>query len=268
MANKQINQLASKTEPLVDDDYILVYDNEESTSEKTKKVAISDYVAVISTDLTLNVDTTGSDVTGTGAIDSPFASIQGALTFLNNKIIQRNVNVTIKLADGTYEHDAGLIIKNYLSVTIEGNTTTPSNVTLNFDSNLNAITVMKLSYLTCKGIKIHGSNTSGNWVGVTSSTNSVIIMTDVLIDNFNTGVLANHGAYFWLTGSGNTIDSCAYGIKVVWDGFVGANGATISNNTSYGAYASVMGKIMVNSCTLSGNNTNTGTGSGGIVTIA
>ena len=56
----------------------------------------------ISTNTTVYVSTTGSDVTGDGTSGNPFATPQQALTYLNGFYIDSGVTVTISLADGYY----------------------------------------------------------------------------------------------------------------------------------------------------------------------
>jgi len=102
MANKQVNELNTITGVLDQNDYILVYDSDEAGTEKLKKRPISDYVATINSNLTLYVATTGNDSTGDGSESNPFASVYGALKYLNSKIINLEYIVTIEVAAGTY----------------------------------------------------------------------------------------------------------------------------------------------------------------------
>jgi hypothetical protein len=216
-------------------------------------------------DTTLNVATTGSDTTGTGSSQKPFASINGAVDWLKNKTLNDDVTVTIQLADGTYNNLENVIIRNK-RVTIEGNTTTPSNVTLNFASDQNGISALDYSDVTLKGVKIHGLTTSGYRSGLIAGNRSALYVSDTLIDNFNRGVTCNHSSNVHITGSGVTIDSCEYGVMSVWNGFIGLSGINLTNHST-GAYADTMARVLVNSSTLSGNTQNSVTYTAGTVTI-
>ena len=99
-------------------------------SSGVTNVAISgDYLPNVFTESqTIYVATTGSDVTGDGTSSSPYATIQKAI---NESAELLTVGaVTIDVADGTYTEQL-TIPESYLgSLRIEGNATTPSNVTL------------------------------------------------------------------------------------------------------------------------------------------
>ena len=112
MANKQVDELVTVSGVLKDDDYILVYDSEESGSEKLKKRPISDYITVVNSNLTLYVASDGSDTTGNGSSGTPWATINKALYWLENKIITSPTTVTIQLADGTYNNQQEVICTN------------------------------------------------------------------------------------------------------------------------------------------------------------
>jgi hypothetical protein len=56
-------------------------------------------------DITLNVTTAGSDLTGDGTIQKPFATIRGALAWLKNKTINSDATVAILLAPGHWSVD-------------------------------------------------------------------------------------------------------------------------------------------------------------------
>ena len=91
MANKQIDELTGKSDQLVNDDLLLVFDSEEAGSEKTKKVAVSDYIYVISSSINLYISTTGNDTTGDGTSGNPWATVGKALNSLQNAHIRNSV---------------------------------------------------------------------------------------------------------------------------------------------------------------------------------
>jgi hypothetical protein len=103
MANKQVNQLTELTSA-IDADLVPVYDTQESGTEKLKKMTLDNFRSSlpITTDTTAYVATTGSDVTGDGSSDSPFASVAGALDWLKDKPINDGIRVFIMIKDGHY----------------------------------------------------------------------------------------------------------------------------------------------------------------------
>lgn len=65
-------------------------------------VVAGEVKGLISTNVTIYVATTGSDVTGDGSIGNPYASIARALSSIASKLIASGVAVTIQVANGVY----------------------------------------------------------------------------------------------------------------------------------------------------------------------
>lgn len=89
--------------------------------------------------LTLNVATTGNNSTGDGSPGSPFATVPGALAYLDTRYAMGGeALVTIQLADGTYTVTTPEIWMSSqgLRVSIVGNTGTPANVNLITANNM------------------------------------------------------------------------------------------------------------------------------------
>jgi hypothetical protein len=266
MANKKINELTAKTDVLKDDDLIMIFDSEESGSEKTKKVAVSNYIAVISTSTTINVATTGSDSTGDGSAGSPFASINGALNWLKNKMINTDVGVTIQLADGTYNAQTYV---NFMhpckTISVKGNSSTPANVTLNFATGQGGIQVTRNAYLALEGIKCVGYDKSEWKAGLSAARGGSVHVKNCIFDNWGVGIQGSYGGMVYAM-SGYTLNNCNYGANGYAGGFAYLYAGTVSN-CLVGAQANEGGRIHHTASVLfSGNSQNTATATGGTVT--
>jgi hypothetical protein len=267
MANKKIDELTAKTGVLKDDDLIMIFDSEETGSEKTKKVAISNYISIINQNLTLNVATTGNDTTGDGSAGSPFASINGALNWLKNKMINTDVYVTIQLADGTYNNLDNITHSHPSSnIQIVGNETTPSNVTLNFNEAQYGITAKDFTRITVKGVKLYGYAKADWTAGFFAELGGSLYLKNVIVENFGVGAQASHDGYIQ-SQENNTFNDCHYAVAAARLGkFFLASGTTLSNSTYYGIASYQGGKAHYVSATFTGNSSNTYTASGGTIT--
>jgi len=266
MSNKQINELTEKSTTLVDDDLLLVYDSEEAGSEKTKKVAISNYVATINSNLNLYVATTGSDITGDGSSGNPWATPNGALDYLNNKFITPSSIVMINIADGTYNMTSSINFRlQAQNIQFIGNSLTPANVTFNFATGLNGFAISRPGYLYITGIKAVGFARAEFKSGMFSSSNSFLILNNCIVDNFGVGIQGQVGG---MTSANNcTGNNCEFGAFAYSMGRVYFNGGTLSNST-WGAVASQSGRLISISTTYSGNsNGTTFTSDGGIIDV-
>ncbi|WP_043786005.1 hypothetical protein [Solidesulfovibrio alcoholivorans] len=99
---------------------------------------------LIAADTTLHVATTGSDSTGDGSSNAPFASISRALASIRNKLIASGVTVTIQVADGTYLVSSTITIDHPDAdkIQILGNTSTEMTVPIaSIDTTAKTITV-------------------------------------------------------------------------------------------------------------------------------
>ena len=235
MANKQINELTEKSDVLVDDDLIVVYDSDEAGSEKAKKVAISNYVAAINSQTTLYVTTGGSDATGDGTVGNPFATPNGAYNWLKNKYITSQV--TIDIADGTYSNLDTLIIQHACSryILFEGNTSNPENVVLSYASDQTYCMYSDYtSNLRLQGVRIVGTNTGTNY-GIGTFRCSVVRLENVQFrGEFTYACYAANSSYLRysdsdIDGSGGNITT---GIRATDGSCVFANGTVTIKNTT------------------------------------
>ena len=256
MANKQVDELVTVTGVLKDTDYMLVYDSDESGSEKLKKRPISNYVATINNSLTLYIASDGSDITGDGSSGTPWATIAKALTWLKNKFIATGGTITIQLADGTYNNQEEIIYNNSSNkILIKGNSTTPANVTLIFSSNENGIITQKNSYLNINGLKITGSNKSEWAAGFRSESGSKMYVTNCISDNWGVGARSIISGYIQITDC--ILNNCNQGNSVGYFSNSLITDSSVTNCANVGLYAEKQGGIIHTNITFSGNTLDT-----------
>ena len=87
---------------------------------------------VFTADTNFYVATTGNDTTGTGAVGSPWATVQKAINTIRSTYDRAGFSALINIADGTYTGNIALTADSGLNnpfIPI-GNSTTPANVIL------------------------------------------------------------------------------------------------------------------------------------------
>jgi len=266
MANKTIDELTAKSDFLTDDDLLLVYDSEEAGSEKTKKVAMSDYMSVINIDTTAFISTTGSDVTGDGTSGNPWASITKAFTWLSNKRIDDNASFYIQLANGTYNSVTPMIYQHpSVRIRIIGDLTTPSNVVLNFDSDVSAISIYKNNYLYIGGIRIAGTGNTG--AGFSAANFGKLYLDKCEVQDFHVGL--NCSSQGGIICDEVISTSNNYGTYCTRQGNIFCLNGSITNNVTWGAATNKQARILLESVTYTGNGNGNGTSgtSDGQVTV-
>jgi hypothetical protein len=215
---------------------------------------------------TLNVATTGSDTTGDGTSQKPFATINGALYWLKNKTINSDVAVTIQVADGTYNNQS-LINFTHPSknISIKGNTTTPSNVTLNFVTGSYGFSAGRNTYTAMQGFKLVGYDKSEWRTGMRADYGAVIHVTDCVLDEWGVGAQGSYGGMVNLINN-YTLNNCNYGANGYAGGFAYLYSGTVSN-CNVGVVANEGGRVHhTANVSFSGNNSNTYTATGGTIT--
>lgn len=105
------------------------------TAADARYLQISNARIRLTGNITFYVATTGNDITGTGAVGAPWATVQKAIDIVQSNYDLSGYFVTIQLADGTYSSAVtvngpfvGAISEG--SVTIKGNAGAPANVVL------------------------------------------------------------------------------------------------------------------------------------------
>jgi hypothetical protein len=268
MANKQIDELTEKTDVLVDDDLILVYDSEEAGSEKTKKVPIGNYIGSIRENenpFNLYVSSTGSDTTGDGSSGNPWATPNYAIWWIGKRHIHPNANIVINFTDGTYNLTQSIVYGIASNrVHLLGNSGTPANVIFNFPTGSGGLLIQGAqSFLYVDGIKFAGYNKAEWKIGIWAEFGACCSVTNCIADGWGNGGAAQLGSNMLINGS--TFNNCIFAILGYQQGDVYMLNGTLSNSDT-GAGATEQGRVFINGTTYTGNSGNTYEASGGIVT--
>lgn len=121
----------------------------------------------LTADATLNVATTGNDATGDGTLSAPFATLQRAYNYAQEKLDLSGYTLTIKLADGIYTSGAWLngplVGQKGTNVTIAGNAGNPGAVILSAPSD-NAISAQYGAMLVVQDLTLTAATYSGLYV--------------------------------------------------------------------------------------------------------
>lgn len=170
----------------------------------TLQSSVTAIQANIRTRLTSNttyyVSTTGSDVTGTGAVGNPWATIQHALLIISTTIDDGGFAISVSVANGAY---SGPVFvppmyggpNNAAVLNIIGNTGSPSSVTLT-STNASGFVFLGAGSYTIQGFTIAASGTgSGQGVGINAASGPIINVQNVTLNACGiAGLLATQGA--------------------------------------------------------------------------
>jgi hypothetical protein len=245
-------------------------------------------IGVITSNLTLNVATTGNDTTGLGTAGAPWATPHKAMAYLSNYAIAQGVTVTVSVADGTYTFTTPLNLNhpNGSQIAINGGTTTGVRPTTTLtggnavgntgatlvanDALLNAYYNTRWQFNGCHGlvcetgggvtvntVLIRG-NAAANFNGViagnfnspssSASSGSINLGSTVAVHNF--GLC---GVTAWYGGSisafGVTSTNNTQGILTNVGGSINAQNAVASNNSGSGILTTFGGSIFADGCT-------------------
>ena len=216
-------------------------------------------IGVITSNLTLNVATTGNDTTGLGTAGAPWATPHRAMAYLSNYTIAQGVTVTVSVADGTYTFTTPLYLDhpNGSQIAINGGTTTGVRPTTSLtggnavgntgatlaanDALLNAYYNTKWQFNGCNGLVCDsGGNVTVNTVLIRGNASLAI---GVMAGNANTPVFS----VFYASAGGINLGS-----NVAVHNFGGIGVATYNNGTISAP------QVTVTNCGLSGIQTNYG----------
>lgn len=206
-------------------------------------------------------------------VPSQYADIPSALAYLNGKTLLGNV--TIQIEDGTYTYTSPVTITHPQSdlITMQGNTSNRSAVTLNFTNcngfqtnygrriSLNSLTVNGNRSNSAMGILCYGYGVFKNVVisnfyeGILLRNGYIDLNTCSVISNITSGIHIYGGAYCGLVNCSLSYNT--YGALVENSSFMDANTSiTVSNNT-YGLQVDTCSSIAINNTsTISSNTTN------------
>ena len=143
---------------------------------------------------TYYVATTGNDSTGTGAVGAPWATIQKAINYITANVDLAGYNAKIKVSDGTYTAGANFSVPTSGGglITLEGNTTTPTNCIISTTS-ADAILVQNGLTVNIGGFSVR-TTTSG--MGIHAQNYG----TAILSGNMDFGACAQNHVYANLSG--------------------------------------------------------------------
>ncbi len=210
--------------------------------------------------LTIYVATTGNDVTGNGTVGSPFATLQRAWDYCQQKLDLQGYQLTIQLANGTYAAAAtncvGLMLGQSPTqqVNITGNLSTPSNVILTATSNAATISVRGAARVNIRGMRL--GSTGGTLAHCLLATEAGFIYTDTMEFTTTSGgcLVATIGGSIYVNGAISVIANANYMFFADSGGFIGCIGRTITfpfiiTFSAATAYTYPFGRIDCDSCT-------------------
>jgi len=176
----------------------------------------------------------GDSTASTSIINVPsdFSTLQEALNYVESKPLWQPL--TIQIADGTYNVPSGesfvLQHPNYQLVSINGNTTTPSNVTFNFSGSVSGAFYLRATILKAlKGIKINCASAA------------------------QYGIFVNNGAIIGELYDMEITGATYFGLIVHNHSTVNALDVNIYNNSNHGFYSVIKSLISVNNPTSQNN---------------
>jgi hypothetical protein len=164
--------------------------------DNSSNVATTAFVAnttrtVLTANTTLYVATTGSDMTGNGAVGSPFATLQHAYDTLATQYDFAGFSGTVSVAPGTYTTGVVASLKVNGPVNFIGNDSPPTgwttgNTVLISVTNNHAFSIVGYNVgITVAGFKVETTGTFPQGYGLVSSGGAVIAR------NMNFGTCAN-----------------------------------------------------------------------------
>lgn len=186
----------------------------------------------------LYVDDGGSDSTGDGTYDAPYATIQKAVDQVPD-IITKHYKISVDA--GTYREQVDIYNKRCLganaSLTIEGDTTTPSNVRVTgADSGADStpvrnygINVVGSDNVIIKGVLANYGVIAG--IHYKMSTMGVVSYCEAS-DNTGIGIAASQLAHVDI--SNCTCNDNRYGIQASYNAFAIVNNCTANSNDAVG----------------------------------
>lgn len=228
---------------------------------------------IIPANTTIYVATTGNDTTGDGTSGSPFATLQGALNYFNDKTLLGAV--TIQLADGTYASSTMCENTHKQSelITIKGNSSDKTKVVLVFN-NVTGFFCQKNKVLILSNLTIQGnSNSAINGLTVAGRLyleNATIkqfgigavlyagasadIKNCLCSQNVSTGVCISECSRLWSSNGSQYTSNGGHGIEVYTNSFASLTNSFFTNNTGWGIRVGAGGWCdAYGSCTITGN---------------
>jgi Right handed beta helix region len=192
-------------------------------------------------DIYIYVDDSGSDTSGDGSQGNPYATIQTAVDEVPNIITQ---NYAILVDAGTYREQVDIYNKRCLgpnaSLTIEGDTTTPSNVCVTgADSGAETTAVRDVAFYVVGSDNVYINGVLVNYCAEYGMYFKQSILCEVNYCELKNNS-TNTGAGIFITQLAKVLISnctCDYnvtGVYVLYNSFASVLDSSCSNNSSFG----------------------------------
>lgn len=215
----------------------------------------------LSANTTFFVATTGND-SNPGTVGSPWLTIQHAINFLQSSVDLNGFNVTISVGTGTYTGAIAVTGPFFggSQVTLQGDTTTPSNVIISTTSN-SCISLVQGAILNIAGFKLQ-TTTSGdclragyNSVATLSGKMEFAACAGFHMHTFNNGVISANQNY--------TISGSALGhVKSEATSTIENDASTTTTLTGTPAFSVAFAVATANASVLFQSNTFSGSATG------
>lgn len=194
-------------------------------------------------ELVYYVSKNGNDNNDGLSADKPFLTINKAISKIPNFIAN---NITINIADGTYNEEINIEGKNGGSIiTIKGNTSTPSNVTINnarvrsctclvVIDGFKAITTAKTSFIGSNSTYVDFShcisNVSASIIGLQATMSNVILRNSEISNKTSYGILSEYNSNLISIGNTGTTNNTA--LLATYGGTISKSGTQPSGTIS------------------------------------
>jgi hypothetical protein len=230
-------------------------------------------IGVITSNLTLNVATTGNDTTGLGTVAAPWATPQKAMAYLSNYQIADGVTVTVSVADGTYTFTTPLVLNhpNGNQITINGGSTSGARPTTTLtggnavgntgatlaanDLLLNAYYNTKWQFNGCHGLVcVVGGGVTVDKVLIRGNASAGFV--GVLAGNYSGSTVYASSGSINLGGTVAVHNFGTNGVCTFFGGSVSASGVTSTNNGFHGLLTNYGGSILANNAVTNNNGQN------------
>lgn len=194
-------------------------------------------------ELVYYVSKNGNDNNDGLSADKPFLTINKAISKIPNFIAN---NITVNIADGTYNEEINIEGKNGGSIiTIKGNTSTPSNVTINnarvrsctclvVIDGFKAITTAKTSFIGSNSTYVDFShcisNVSASIIGLQATMSNVILRNSEISNKTSYGILSEYNSNLISIGNTGTTNNTA--LLATYGGTISKSGTQPSGTIS------------------------------------
>lgn len=203
-------------------------------------------------EINIYVATTGDDTNGNGTEAAPFATIARALTYLQSLYVLKR-NFIIHLAAGNYETQRISLVSDYEKISIIGDGSSSTTITLQPISENNyasSVFLIQIGKASIQNVTLQGPGASINSNAVVSSSDATTYLHNCVLTGWNAGIFADETSLVRL--GDIDINNCDYGMlcwhhAVIQFDEAGVGSATgtvsFSNITKY-VYTALFGGLI------------------------